>query len=60
MMIATVVLDRIAGSANAEQTGVRFQYSRFPLQATDCGACALHPQIVIVEVCKCLGSAANE
>lgn len=53
-------LDRIAQGAGAKQTGVRFQYSRFPLQATDCGACALHPQIVIVEVWKSLGSAANE
>ena len=53
-------LDGIVSGAKAEQTGVRFQYSHFPLQATDCGACALHPQIVIVEVCKCLGSAANE
>ena len=53
-------LDRIGSSADVEQTGVRFQYSRFQLQPTDRGACALHPQIVIVEVCKCLGSAANE
>lgn len=53
-------LDRIGANADAEQTGVRFQYSRFSLRATDCGACALHPQIVIVEVCKSLGSAANE
>jgi hypothetical protein len=53
-------LDRIATNADAEQTGVRFRYSRFPLQATDCGACALHSQIVIVEVYKSLGSAANE
>ena len=53
-------LDRIGSSADAEQTGVRFQYSRFPLQATDCGAYAPRPQIVIVEVCKSLGSAANE
>lgn len=53
-------LDRIVTNADAEQTGVRFQYSRFPLQTTDCRAYALRPQIVIVEVCKCLGSAANE
>lgn len=53
-------LDRIAPRADAEQTGVRFQYSRFLLQTTDCGACTLHTQIVIVEVCKSLGSAANE
>lgn len=59
-MTRTETLDRIATGADAEQTGVRFQYSRFPLQATDRGACALHPQIVIVEVCKSLGSAANE
>ena len=60
MMIATGVLDRIAGSANAEQTGVRFQFPRFQLQPTACEACAPHQQIVIVEVCKSLGSAANE
>ena len=59
-MTRSKTLDGIVSGAEAEQTGVRFQYSRFPLQATDCGACALHPQIVIVEVCKCLGSAANE
>lgn len=53
-------LDRIAQSASARQTGVRFQYSRFPLQTKDCGACTTHPQIVIMEVCKSLGSAANE
>ena len=49
-------LDRIASRADAEQTGVRFQYSRFPLQAADCGAYAPNPQIVIVEVYKSLGS----
>jgi hypothetical protein len=53
-------LDEIAQGPDAEQTGVRFQYSRFSLQTTDCGAYTLHPQIVIVEVCKSLGSAANE
>lgn len=53
-------LDRIGSSADAEQTGVRFQYSRFPLQATDCRAYNLNQQIVIVEVWKSLGSAANE
>ena len=59
-MTRTETLDRIATGADAEQTGVRFQYSRLPLQPTDCGACALHPQIVFVEVCISLGSAANE
>lgn len=59
-MRSSDLLDRIALAAGAEQTGVRFQYSRFPLQTTDCGACATHPQIVIMEVCKSLGSAANE
>ena len=53
-------LDRIGSSADAEQTGVRFQYSRFPQQATDCGAYNLNQQIVIVEVCKSLRSAADE
>jgi len=60
MMIATGVLDRIAGTANAEQTGVRFQYSRIRAQATCIEACPAHPQIVIMEVWKSLGSAANE
>lgn len=54
------LLERIALAAVARQTGVRFQYSRFPLQPTDCEACTPHPQIVIVEVWKSLGSAANE
>lgn len=53
-------LDRIGSRADAEQTGVRFEYSRFPLQAADCGGYNLNQQIVIVEVCKSLGSAANE
>ena len=44
------VLDRIAQSAGAEQTGVRFQDSRIPLQATGCGTCTPYAQIVIVEV----------
>lgn len=60
MMIATGVLDRSAGSANAEQTGVRFQFSRVQLQPTACEARAPHQQIVIMEVYKSLGSAANE
>ena len=59
-MRSSDLLDRIAQGAGAEQTGVRFQYSRFPLQPTDCGAYNQHPQIVIVEVWKSLGSAANE
>ena len=59
-MKSSDLLDRIAQSSGAEQTGVRFQYSRFPLQATDCGAYAPNPQIVIVEVCKSLRSAADE
>lgn len=59
-MSAAKALDRNTQGPDAVQTGVRFQYSRFPLQATDRGACALHPQIVIVEVCKSLGSVANE
>ena len=53
-------LDRIAQSAGAKQTGVRFRYSRFPLRATDCEARTPQPQIVIMEVWKSLGSAANE
>ncbi len=60
MMIANGVLDHIAESANAEETGVRFQFSRIQLQPTACEARAPHPQIVIMEVYKSLGSAANE
>lgn len=59
-MIATEVLDRIAGNANAEQTGVRFQFSRIQLQPTACVARAPHQQIVIMEVYESLGSAADE
>lgn len=50
------VLDRIAQRACAEQTGVRFQYSRISLQANESVACKPHSQIVIMEVCKSLGS----
>ena len=53
-------LDRIAQSVGAEQTGVRFQFSRIQLQPTACEARAPLPQIVIMEVWKSLGSAANE
>lgn len=59
-MIATEALDRIAGSASAGQTGVRFQLSRIQLKPTACEARAPHQQIVIMEVYKSLGSAANE
>ena len=59
-MTSAKTLDGIALSADGEQTGVRFQFSRIQLQPTACGACVPHPQIVIMEVCKSLGSAANE
>ncbi|SDF58561.1 hypothetical protein SAMN05216591_3381 [Pseudomonas extremaustralis] len=59
-MKSSDLIDRTAVSADVKQTGVRFQYSRFSLQPTDCRACTPHPQIVIMEVCKSLGSAANE
>ncbi len=59
-MRSSDLLDMITLAAGAEQTVVRFQYSRFLLQTTDCGACSTHPQIVIMEVWKSLGSAANE
>jgi hypothetical protein len=59
-MRSSDLLDRIVLAAGAKQTGVRFQYSRFPLQTTDCGACTPHPQIVIMEVYESLGSAADE
>lgn len=59
-MRSSDLLDRISLAAGAEQTGVRFQYSRFPLQNTDCGACTMHSKIVIMEVYESLGSAANE
>lgn len=59
-MKSSDLLDRTVASADVEQTGVRFQNSRIRLQATGCGVCAPHPQIVIMEVCKSLRSAANE
>lgn len=59
-MKSSDLLDRTEVSADAEQTGVRFQDSHIPLQATGCGACTQPPQIVFMEVCKSLGSAANE
>jgi hypothetical protein len=59
-MITSKELDRNAQGAGAEQTGVRFQFSRVQLQRTAGEARAPHPQIVIMEVCKSLGSAANE
>lgn len=59
-MRSSDLLDRIALAAGAEQTGVRFQYSRIRAQATCIEACPAHPQIVIMEVWKSLGSAANE
>ncbi len=59
-MSVSETLDRAAGSARAEQTGVRFQFSRIQLQPTACEARAPHQQIVIMEVYESLGSAADE
>jgi len=59
-MSVSKTLDRIAFWADAEQTGVRFQYSRIQLQPTFGEARAPHPQIVIMEVYKSLGSVADE
>lgn len=53
-------LDGYAQAANAEQTGARFQDSRISLQAAPRKGCMAIQQIVIVEVWKSLGSAANE
>ncbi|KWV81430.1 hypothetical protein PFLL34_02472 [Pseudomonas fluorescens] len=53
-------LDRIVLNADAKQTGIRFQSSRIQLQPTVGEARAPHLQIVIMEVWKSLGSAANE
>ena len=59
-MSISKTLDRIAFRADAEQTGIRFQYSRIQLQPMVGEARAPHPQIMIMEVYKSLGSAANE
>lgn len=59
-MTRAETLDRIGRSADAEQTGVRFQYPRIRVQATCIEACTAHLQIVIMEVWKSLGSAAND
>ena len=59
-MNVSKALDRIALWADADQIGVRFQFSRIQLQPTACEARAPHQQIVIMEVYKSLGSAADE
>lgn len=59
-MKSSDLLDRIALSAGAEQTGVRFQYSRIRLQASACMGCDPIQQFMTMEVCKSLRSAANE
>ena len=59
-MITSKALDRIAQSADAEQTGVRFQDSCNRLRATARKARKPTQQFMTVEVCKSLGSAANE
>lgn len=59
-MTGPKVLDRIGQSAGAEQTGVRFGDSQNRLQATHSKARNHIRQLTIVEVCKSLGSAANE
>ncbi len=59
-MIAAKTLDRMVPNANTVQTGVRFEFSHNRLQATDCMGCKSIQQFMTVEVCKSLGSAANE
>ena len=59
-MKSSDLLDRTAVSADAEQTGVRFENSRIRLQASACMGCNPIRQFMTVEVCKSLGSAANE
>lgn len=49
-------LDRIAFRADAEQTGIRFEYSRIQVQPMVSEARAPHQPIVIMEVWKSLGS----
>jgi hypothetical protein len=59
-MKSSDLLDRTVASADAEQTGVRFEDSRIRLQVTTCMGCNPIQQFMTVEVCKSLGSAANE
>lgn len=59
-MRSSNLLDRMAPGAFVEQTGVRFEFSRIQLQPMGGEPCVPHPQIVIMEVYKSLGSAANE
>lgn len=59
-MIAAKALDRMVPNADAVQTGVRFEDSHNCLQAADCMGCKSIQQFMTVEVCKSLGSAANE
>lgn len=59
-MTGPKVLDRIGQSADAEQTGVRFGDSHNRLQPTASMGCWHIRQLTILEVCKSLGSAANE
>lgn len=53
-------LDRIAQGPDAVQTGVRFGDSQNRLQAMYSKARSHIRQLTILEVCKSLGSAANE
>lgn len=53
-------LDRNAQGPDAEQTGARFGDSHNRLQPTHSKARNHIRQLTIVEVCKSLGSAANE
>lgn len=59
-MIFAKTLDRNRFNLIAMQTDVRFEDSRSWLQATDCMGCKSTQQFMTVEVCKSLGSAANE
>ena len=59
-MTAAKALDRNTQGPDAVQTGVRFGDSQNHLQATQSKARNHIRQLTIVEVCKSLGSAANE
>ena len=59
-MRSSDLLDRNTQGPDAVQTGVRFGDSQNPLQAMYSKARNHIRQLTIVEVCKSLGSAANE
>ncbi len=59
-MTAAKALDRNTQGQDAVQTGVRFGDSQSRLQAMYSKARSHIRQLTVVEVCKSLGSAANE